>query len=283
MSERERPPAPPAPPAVPQARTLGRTGLQVSPLGLSGAYGLGSEDLVRAFHELALNYFHVTPSLASGIRELVRAGQRDRIVLAAGAMVPTAEGIRKAWAAQAQALRVEVIDVWHLYFVQARLYLRPSVWSAMRRLKEEGRVRALAISCHDRRLARRLAGELDLDVLMIRYNAAHRKAEQEIFETLPRSPPVRPGIVAYTATRWGKLLQPCGDLPPMTGAECYRFALGHPQVDVALCGARTYAELREDALGVAAGPLDPARAAEVRRFGDALRARLTGRIGFWGG
>src|SRR5262249_31751211 len=147
------------------------------------------------------------------------------------------------------------------------------------RLKEEGKVRALAISCHDRPMARSLAGELELDALMIRYNAAHRGAEGEIFAGLAEP---RPGIIAYTATRWGRLLKPLKDLGPMSAAECYRFALGHSAVDVVLCGAASYDELRDDAAGVVAGPLSPERLVEVKRFGDAVRATATGRMGFAG-
>src|SRR6266545_4804288 len=253
---------------------LGRTGLEVLALGASGNYGLGPADVVRAYHELGVRYFHVAASIAPGIRELVEQGHRDRLVIGAGTMASGARAIRDAWAAEAQALRVDVIDVWHLYFVRTRFGVRAGVWEEMRRLKQEGRVRALAISCHDRRLARRLADELDLDALMIRYNAAHRGAEQDIFETLPPSP-ARPGVVAYTATRWGRLLRPAGGLPGMTAPECYRFALSHPQVDVVLCGAGSYAELRDAALGVAAGPLPPERMAEVHRLGDAVRGGLT--------
>jgi aryl-alcohol dehydrogenase-like predicted oxidoreductase len=149
----------------------------------------------------------------------------------------------------------------------------------MQALKEQGKARALAVSIHDRPMARRLVDELALDVLMIRYNAAHRGAERDIFDSLPER---RPGIVAYTATRWGKLLKSTSGLGPMSAAECYRFSLGHPKVDLVLCGPRDWAELVEDAEGVAQGPLDPARLDEVKRFGDAVRGGATGKIGFVG-
>jgi len=113
-------------------------------------------------------------------------------------------------------------------------------------------------------------------VLMIRYNAAHRGAETDIFDELGDD---RPGILSYTATRWGTLLQPvpkAGFENGMTGPECYRFVLGHPAVDVALCAARSGAELAEDVAGVLEGPLDPARLDEVRRFGDAVHANARG-------
>jgi aryl-alcohol dehydrogenase-like predicted oxidoreductase len=147
----------------------------------------------------------------------------------------------------------------------------------MVKLKEEGKVRALAVSCHDRPLAARLAEELALDVLMIRYNAAHRGAEHEIF---PRLPAPKPAVIAYTATRWGRLLKPAAGIDPMTPPECYRFALSNPSVDVVLCGPKTAEELAQDCVGAAEGPLPPQRLEAVRRFGDAVRSSVTGKIGF---
>jgi aryl-alcohol dehydrogenase-like predicted oxidoreductase len=263
-------------------RSLGKTGLSVSPLGLAGGFGIDADGVVRAFHELGLRYFFVTPKfkpLVEGLRHLVKEGHRDEIVIGMGAKFPTGWGVEREWATAARALGVDTIDVFHLFWVQAHWYVTGKTWPAMRRLKEEGKARALAISCHDRPMARELVDELDLDAIMIRYNAAHRGAEKEIFATLPAP---RPGVIAYTATRWGRLMKPQKDLAPMSGPECYRFTLSHPAVDVVLCGARSYEELRANALGVALGPLEPARLDEVRRFGDAVRATATGTVGFAG-
>jgi aryl-alcohol dehydrogenase-like predicted oxidoreductase len=264
-------------------RPLGATGLRAAPLGLAGSYGIDADGTERALHELGVDYFFATSTrsggLTEGVRRLVRAGHRERMVIAAGASIPFGWSVRRELASIRRALGVDVIDVFHLFWVQAHWYVTGKTWPAMRRLKEEGKARALAVSIHDRRLARRLVDELALDVLMIRYNAAHRGAEGEIFATLP---PARPGLVAYTATRWGKLLEPCKGLGPMSAPECYRFALGHPAVDVVLTGARTWDELHANAAGVLAGPLAPERLEEVILLGDAVRATVRGRIGFGG-
>ncbi len=144
-------------------------------------------------------------------------------------------------------------------------------------LKDQGKVHAIGISTHDRKLGRKLTDELPLDTLMVRYNAAHRGAETDIFEPLETP---RPGILAYTATRWGRLLKPAGDLKPMTAPECYRFQLSHSKVDVALCGARTWEELVADVDGVMEGPLSDERLDEVRRFGDAVHDSASNWFGF---
>lgn len=269
------------PPELPH-RPLGRTGIPASALGLAGGYGIDADSVERAFHELGVNYFFVTSKedgVAEGVRRLVRAGHRDRIVIASGANVPTGFGVRRAWASDVERLGVEHIDVFHLFWVQAHWYVTGKTWPEMQKLKDEGKARALAISCHDRPLARRLVDEVGLDVLMIRYNAAHRGAEADIFAHLPAE---RPGVVAYTATRWGQLLRPHGGLAPMTAGECYRFALGHPAVDLVLTGARSWQELSANAASAAQGPLSEARQDEARRFGDAIRATVRGRMGFGG-
>jgi aryl-alcohol dehydrogenase-like predicted oxidoreductase len=270
------------------AATLGRTGITASRLGLAGAYGIDADATERAFHELGINYFFVTPRMrgvAEGVRRLVRAGHRDELVIASGASIPFGFSVDREFRKSVRALGIEHVDVFHLFWVQAHWYVTGKTWPAIRALKERGLARALAVSCHDRPMARALVDELDLDVLMLRYNAAHRGAESEIFATLPPDRAARPGIVSYTATRWGKLLKPISHggekLGPMTAPECYAFALHHPSVDVVLCGARSYTELAESARGAAGGLIDEARYAEVKRFGDAVRSTATGRLGFW--
>lgn len=266
-------------------RVLGRSGLSVSRLGLAGSYGIDADGVERAFHELGINYFFVLPKMtgvAEGVRRLCRAGYRDRIVVASGASIPFGWSVTREWEGVCRGLELEYIDVFHLFWVQAHWYVTGKTWPAMQKLKESGKARALAISCHDRPMARTLVDELGLDALMIRYNAAHRGAEGEIFSSLPAEAEARPGIIAYTATRWGMLLKPQGDLPAMSAPECYRFALMHPAVDVVLCGAQNYEELEENAAGVRAGSLPPERLAEIKRFGDAVRGTARGKLGFTG-
>jgi hypothetical protein len=101
---------------------------------------------------------------------------------------------------------------------------------------------------------------------MIRYNAAHTGAEQDIF---PYLEPHRPGVVSYTATRWRFLLR---RPPGWTGAvpeagHCYRFVLSNPNVDVALTAPRSEPELTANLAAVRQGPLDADEMAWMREFG----------------
>src|SRR5262245_52293094 len=78
------------------------------------------------------------------------------------------------------------------------------------RWKESGWVRFVGATAHDRSLARRLAVDPRVDVLMHRFNMAHRKAAHEVF---PVAAKARTPIVAFTATRWGTLLEPYASGP----------------------------------------------------------------------
>ncbi len=72
---------------------------------------------------------------------------------------------------------------------------------------------------------------------------AHRKEEDEGFqEAVEAGVPV----VAFTATRWRTLLAGHADWDrsPPTAADCYRFALSAPAVEVVLTAPRTTRELR---------------------------------------
>jgi predicted aldo/keto reductase-like oxidoreductase len=265
-------------------RPFGATGLSVTPLGLAELLiphswrqrRLGAAAVERAFHEHGINTFLLGPRssrLYEGVRRLIRSGHRDELVLAAGTGLPIPGAVRRVIERHLRSLGTDHLDVWLLGYLCRPWYVRESVWTAMLRLREEGRTRALAFSSHDRRLAARLVRELPADAVMVRYNAAHRGAEREVFAALEDLGERRPGVIAYTATSWGTLLRPQprrGFAQPLTGPECYRFSLGPRAVDLVWCAAGTPEELRQDVLGALAGPLPEADRRRACAFGDAL-------------
>ena len=271
-----------------ETRPLGSTGLQVSPLGLAafsmvfgskGKTHLTARDVERAFHEFGVNMFLVhglMPNIIEGVRALVKQGLRDRLVLLTEAGSPFPGSVRRGWQKTARLLGDSCIDVLLYGWVRSRGALRPSVWEDMKRMKEEGKAKAIGFSAHNRKLAAELGRDLRPDVMMIRYNAAHRGAEQDVFGKFNGN---RPGFISYTATRWGMLLDPLpgnGFTKGMTAGECYRFALMNPSVDVTLFAPTTMEQMRQDVMEVKEGPLSPERYEEVKRFGDAVHAAAKG-------
>jgi aryl-alcohol dehydrogenase-like predicted oxidoreductase len=133
--------------------------------------------------------------------------------------------------------------------------------------------RFLAMSGHQRSMFPRMAAAGQFDLFHVRYNAAHRGAEEDIFPHLQGDG--RPRMVTYTATRWGQLLNP-KKMPPGESvpapSDCYRFALSNPAVDVCLCGPRNMDQMLEALPALDLGPLDEKDMERMGRIGDYVRS-----------
>jgi predicted aldo/keto reductase-like oxidoreductase len=140
-------------------------------------------------------------------------------------------------------------------------------------MKDRGLFRFLGLSGHKRTLFPNLAKENIFDLFHIRYNAAHRGAETETFPYLQEE--MRPGIISYTATRWGQLLNakkmPPGETPP-SASDCYRFALSIPAVDVCMCGPKDTVQMKEALRTLELGPLSREEVERMRKIGDYVHA-----------
>jgi predicted aldo/keto reductase-like oxidoreductase len=100
---------------------------------------------------------------------------------------------------------------------------------------------------------------------MVRYNAAHTSAETDVFPYLPSQN--RPGVVCYTATRWGTLLKSIPGERPATASDCYRFCLQQPSVDVCLSGPKNRQEMDETLRVLQLPPMTADELAWMRRIG----------------
>ena len=112
---------------------------------------------------------------------------------------------------------------------------------------------------------------------MIRYNAAHRGAETEVF---PVTDALGLPVIAYTCLRWGALLRPTPDDPPgftvPRAPSWYRFALQSPSVTVALASPESREELEEDLTVLdAAGPLPPQEHERLAEHGRRVRRHVS--------
>ena len=256
---------------------LGRSGIEAARNGLGASYGAGERDVERAV-ERGVNLLYwgsvQRPGFGAGIR---RAAQRRRedVVVVIQSFTRVAAFLRVSLEQALLRLRLDRADFLCLgWWNQAP---PPRLLDAAQALVEKGRARHVMISGHDRALFPLLAREPAYAALMVRYSAAHPGAEQDVFPHLGDG---RPGIVAYTATSWGRLvdprLAPAGEAVPR-GSDCYRFALSPPSVDLVLAGPKDGAELDEALAALERGPMDAEELAWMKRVGVAVRgsARLS--------
>ncbi len=251
--------------------TLGRTGLSVSRLGFGGSYPAPAKSLEKAFHERGVNFFlwgsGRRAPMGEALKSLVRT-QRDQVVIAFQSYDKSGLVMRRFHEKGLRRLGIDHVDL--LLMSWMRGVPRGRMLETALKLKAEGKVRYLGISTHDRPLAGRIAAESDspADAIMIRYNAAHVGAERDLFPHIPASN--APGIIAFTATRWGQLVSPRKMPPgeePLTAADCYRFALSSGKVDVCMTGPKTAEELEGGMKAMDLGPLSDEEMERVRRIG----------------
>lgn len=257
---------------------LGRTGLRVGRLGIASGYKAPAAAIEEAF-ERGANYFTwgtvikgYLPGMREALRNIAAKGERDRLVLACFTYAHSNFFTERLLRRGLKSAGLDHADVLVLgYF--SRKVPRRLVDGALE-MKEKGLVRFVGLSSHDRKLLGRVARDGEFDVLHLRYNAAHRGAETDIFPHAAGEG--RPGLVAFTATRWGQLLKakkmPPGE-KPMTAAECYRFVLSNPAVDVCMSGAKTVEEMRENLAVLESGPMTEGEMARARRIGDHVYGR----------
>ncbi|AUX45289.1 uncharacterized protein SOCE26_067710 [Sorangium cellulosum] len=240
-------------------------------LGLAANYGI-DEDGVRAAMDRGVNLFFWTlraGGLRSPLREALQQ-RRDRVAVVGVAQVGWfGWGVRRGAEKLLRELGTDHLDVYLLGWLGAGSAWTSATEREMLHLRESGKVRAIGVSIHDRPRAGGLAASSPLDLLMIRYNAAHPGAERDIF---PHVRDRKPSVLAYTATAWRRLLKkPKGwDGPAMTAGDCYRFQLSNPNVDLALTGPKSRAEVEANLDALAKGPLTPEEEASMREFGRAV-------------
>jgi predicted aldo/keto reductase-like oxidoreductase len=295
-------------------RTLGKTGFHVSPIGIGGGGGIQSDDLLYAFdrgvnyffYSSDLHHFRYSHSVAA-LRQLCAHGsaQRSRVVLATVSYVHDPRLIQSVIIDQLLELGTEYIDIFHwgwiyddtnatrLLEVATQLKnghsaLTKSCYSFTQRqeqaqhINEEllarGLVRAVGMSFHSRRMALSLID--NLDVMMVRYNITQTEIETAIFPALSGDKRKDPGIVAFNTAHMGTTFfhQPPpyypDDMPRPTVADCYRFALSNPTIDLVLTGVENRTQIDQALAAVEQGPLDQLEDAFLREYGSIFTSSM---------
>jgi aryl-alcohol dehydrogenase-like predicted oxidoreductase len=240
----------------------------VTRLGVAASYGT-DEAMVEEAVERGVNYLWWgalrTKKMARGIRAVARKGREDLVVVV-HAISRKPAPISKLVEDALRQLGLDYLDV--LLLANHTRAPDPRLMEHTMELKEQGKLRFLALSTHRRPLIPELERDRPIDVYHVRYNAAHRGAEAEIFDHLPDEG--GPGIVSFTSNRWGSLIDPArmpGGEPPPSAADCYRFVLSHPKVHVACCGPASREELRQNLECLEQGPMSDEELERMRAIG----------------
>lgn len=253
-------------------RVLPRLGKSAYRLGISTTYGIDAAGFEYAL-DRGVNYVFWANLRAGKLRPVLKtalARDREKYIVATGALMGFyGGGVRSGCESMLRDLGTDYLDVFQLFWLGVTSAYTEATAAELVKLKEEGKIRAIGVSIHDRERAGRMAEDSVMDLFMLRYNAAHPGAEHDVFPHLERR---HPAVVAYTATAWRKLLKaPRGWTgPAMNAGDCYRFCLSNPHVDVCLTGPADRAQLDANLAAMEKGPLSAEEDAWMRAYGKAV-------------
>ena len=254
-------------------------------MGIAGNYGINSSDVEWAAEQGA-NYWvwgasfkKVTP----GIKEVIRKNREKNVVALLGWGFFGWQ-IRQSVEKALRKLNTDYLDVFKLGWLGRTSIYSQGVVDSLLKLKQEGKIKAIGTSIHDRQRAGQLALDSEIDLLMIRYNAKHTGAEEDIFPHLKKR---NPAIVSYTALAWQQLINPVkgvemapwpgsiekAKIPPLTPALCYRFVLSNPHVHLVLTGPKNREQLMMNFSAMQQGTLTPEELNWIRQYGNLIRSK----------
>ncbi len=276
-----------------EKRKLGRTGLDVGTVGFGGEYLLGPrETIIDMVHEAlahGMNYFDLlmgAPDYRDAFGAAFHGIARERVVIA-GHLGTTFSEAGQAWASRDIALcesfyedyltrlHTDYLDVAMLQFVDeeedyAQVMGAGGLLELARKLKDQGKARAIGMSSHMTPMALRAVESGIIDVLMFPINPAfdllpgYNKRLLGLWEdagavdvgTIVDNAPSRKelyracarhgvGLVAMKPYAAGWLFKPeLYAAQPLTPVHCLSYAQAQPGVSTVIPGVKNPEELR---------------------------------------
>jgi aryl-alcohol dehydrogenase-like predicted oxidoreductase len=133
-------------------RTLGKTGLKVTPVGCA-AGAIPNPDLLARALDMGVNYYDTARIYGQGKSEeiLGRAikGKRNKIVLASKTYSNTKETILKDIETSLRTLGTDYLDVYHQHSRHTPEEITDEMIETMELVKQQGKTRFIGVSTHD--------------------------------------------------------------------------------------------------------------------------------------
>jgi predicted aldo/keto reductase-like oxidoreductase len=253
-------------------RTLGRTGVQVSEIGLGGIPMVRVEDLdltdaiinraldsginyldnARAYQDSEMKYGRVLKYRRKEAFVATKTTARDRD----GALRDLEESLKQ--------LQTDSVDLWQLHDLSTEQRWADSMGpggalEAAHEAQEQGLVRFIGMSGHNNQYLLEAIKSGEFDSVLCVYNLAIHSTGDEVF---PRAAEAKVGVAIMKPLSGGVFFRrPEIEIPPQ---RAWHFVLQRPEVSVALAGANC---LRDIDQAVAASesfsPLTNAESAEL--------------------
>ncbi|HVY62158.1 MAG TPA: aldo/keto reductase [Planctomycetota bacterium] len=260
-------------------RKLGRTGVEVTVLGLGGegvlrTVGRAREAVavIRRAVELGISYCDCAHAYAGSedyYGEALAGGLRDRVFLTSKSAERDRAGAERDLETTLRRMKTDRLDLWQVHDVRtegdlAEIFGRGGAIEAFAAAKKAGKVRFLGVTGHHDPAILTKAIELyGFDTVLMPVNAAEPHHRSFLDETLPLAVSKGMGVIGMKVLR-GFIYEggPRTDLHPdlvrrgLNVSRLLRFAFSQP-ISTAIVGCETVAQVEENvAIAKVANPLD---------------------------
>jgi len=260
-------------------RHLGKTGRQVTIVGLGGLFTVARHDqhekaveIINRAIDLGINYIDTSALYGDGASELnigtVMRKRRDEVFLATKSHDYTYHGTMALFDQSRRRLQSDVIDLYQHHFLGKlgtleQLRQKDSARKAFDELREKGRIRYIGVTGHSARVLADALEDYPYDCALITLNAAGAVTEDiehlDRFFRIARERNV--AVIAMKVVERGALVQKGLKIQPLL-----HYVLSYP-VSTAIIGISEVAHLEENVEAAKAfRPLDPAQMEEIRQL-----------------
>ena len=153
-------------------------------LGLEGLSGL-----LRQSYELGVNFWDTADQYGSHphVAHALQSVPRDKVVIATKTNSHSGRAVARDVDRFLQELQVDVVDIVLLHCVSSENWPRrqAGAMEALSKAKDQGKVRAVGISCHGLGALRAVAKSDWLDAILVRINSAGTRMDGSTAEVAP--------------------------------------------------------------------------------------------------
>ena len=207
-------------------RTLGKTGLRVSVIGLgtmvhAGHFGPMKDEeslgAIDAALELGINFIDTSDAYGAGYSETLLGkalkGRRDKVILATkggNVMVGPNRGKRnfavdyidRVMQESLQRLQTDTIDLYQLHNPTVETIRGDEIWELLERRKKEGKIRHYGVSINSTEEALATIEGGHADTIQIEYNLLDQTPAEKVF---PAAQKANVGVIVRVPLRRGLL------------------------------------------------------------------------------
>ncbi len=249
--------------------TLGKTGLQISQMGLGGipiqrADVDAAKALVKAMVDAGVNYIDSARGYTVSEAFLGEAleGYRDKFVLATKSMARTKEAMAADIEVSLGNFRTDYIDLYQIHNPSVADYdavqAEGGALEALMEAKAAGKIGHIGITLHSLDLFKKALDEPWVETIMYPYNIVETQAEELIAECAKRNI----GFIAMKPLAGGAIED---------GALAMRFLAQNPNVTVIIPGMATLEEFAQNKAAIEdESPLSEEELAGMKKYKDEL-------------